>query len=209
LGLVEPRILSGLADLAEHYSAEAALHLTPGQGVLIRSVRESDLPALGAAVRALDPALAAPGALGRIVACTGASTCRLGIGLSRDLARACAEALDRASFPDEILASCEIRINGCPNCCGGHPVGDIGLSGVLQRHEGRPVPSYRIHVAARRGEGRTRFAVPITIVPAEAVPGYIVALLTLYAAQRIPGESFADTFDRLGPEPYAGLGVRE
>jgi sulfite reductase (ferredoxin) len=198
LGLLGWQTLLGLADLAERYSAESALHLTPRQEVLIRSVRETDLPEVSAAVNALNASLNAGCALGRIVACTGAATCRLGIVDSRILARALAEALDQAGIPTEILKAFDIRINGCPNCCGWHPVGDIGLSGALQKHDGQTVPSYRIHLGARRGEGQTRFGTLMGVLPADAVPGYVVSVIHDYASNRTRGQSFADYFDSDG-----------
>jgi len=195
LGLLGWRTLLGLADLAERYSAESALHLTPRQEVLIRSVHVDDLPEVSAVVHALNANLNANSAASRIVACTGAATCRLGIVDSRILARALAEALDQAGIPGEILKSFDIRINGCPNCCGWHPVGDIGLSGALQKHDGQTVPSFRIHLGARRGEGQTRFGVLMGVLPANAVPGYVVSVIQDYASNRTRGQSFADYVD--------------
>jgi len=202
LGQLPWRTLLGLADLADRYSQERSLNLTPRQRLLIPSVQEADLSAVSAAIEALDATLMAGGALTGIVACTGASTCRLGIGLSRGLARACAAALDQAALPANLLKELDIRINGCPNCCGGHPIGDIGLSGALQKHDGHTVPSYRVHLGARRGAGQTRFGTPVGVLPAKAVPGFIVATINNFASTRTPGEPFADYFDRLGLEAF-------
>ncbi|MEI6788258.1 MAG: nitrite/sulfite reductase [bacterium] len=195
LGLLGWQTLLGLADLVERFSTESALHLTPRQEVLIRSVREADLPEVSAAVNALNANLNADSAASRIVACTGAATCRLGIVDSRSLARALAEALDQAGILGEILKAFDIRINGCPNCCGWHPVGDIGLSGALQKHDGQTVPSYRIHLGARRGEGQTRFGSMMGVLPADVVPGYVVSVIQDYASNRTKGQSFADYCD--------------
>lgn len=205
LGQIGWKTLLGLADLAERYSEACSLTLTPYQSLLIPGVRKTDLPAISTAVKTLDATLINGGALDDIVACTGASTCRLGIGLSRGLARACAAALDRATLPDSLLKDIDIRINGCPNCCGGHPVGDIGLSGALQKHDGKTVPSYRVHLGARRGEGQTRFGTFVGALPAKAVPGFVVAVLSDYVSNRKTDESFADYFDRLGLDFFKAL----
>jgi len=205
LGQIKWQTLLGLADLAERYGETHCLTLTPQQGVLIPGVSEADLPAVGAAVRALDASLMDGGALDGIVACTGASTCRLGIGLSRGLARACAEALECAVIPGNLLKQLDIRINGCPNCCGCHPVGDIGLSGALQKHDGHTVPSYRVHLGARRGEGQTRFGAFVGALPAKAVPGFVAEVIGNFAATRTPGESFAEFFDRRGIESFKSM----
>ena len=205
LGQIRWPDLLGLAELADRYSAEKCLHATPNQQLIIRSVRESDLAALRAAVMALNPTLLKDGGINRIVACTGAVTCRLGIGRSRGAAVKLAYALDQAGLPDDILTSLDIRINGCTNCCGQHPVGDIGLSGALLRLDGQSVPSYRIHLGARRGEGRTRFGEYVGTIPARVVPEIVVDLLRHYAAHRQCRESLSEFFDRQGKNYFKNL----
>lgn len=199
-----------LASLAERFSAEKGLRATPSQKLLIPSVGENDLPELEKELTVLIPGFLAPGALSRIVACTGAATCRLGICHSQEAARAVAVALDGAMLSKELLRSIDIRLNGCPNCCGQHPVGDIGLSGVRQTREGQPVHAYRLHLGARRGEGRTRFGEWVGTVPSESLPGLIVALLRDFGGNAAPGESLSDYYDRRGRAHFQALaGVAE
>lgn len=202
LGQLGWQTLQALADLADRYSAEHTLHLTPGQGLLVRSVRKADLQTISATEKTLITTLNEGGSLRGIVACTGASTCRLGICDSRVLAHDIARGLDQAAIPAEILKAFDIRINGCPNCCGWHPLGDIGLSGCMHKTGGETAPSYRVHLGARRGEGKTRFGFPIGVLPATAIPGTIAAVMADYAANRISGEPFADYFDRLGVDYF-------
>ncbi len=187
-----------LADLADQYSTARELRATPDQKLLIPSVKEADLPSLTAALAPHAATWLAPGALNRIVACTGAATCRLGICNSQEAARAIAIKLDEASLPGEVMNTLDIRLNGCPNCCGQHPVGDIGLSGVLQKQDGQPVHAYRLHLGARRGEGQTRFSEFIDTIPARSLPSVITELLRDYAANRQGHELLPDYYDRMG-----------
>lgn len=205
LGQIRWQDLLGLADLAERFSTEKCLHATPNQQLVIRSVKESDLTTLRDAIVALNPGLLKDGAINRIVACTGAATCRLGIGRSRGAAVNLAAALEQACLPADILENLDIRINGCANCCGQHPVGDIGLSGALPRQDGQAVPSYRIHLGARRGEGRTRFGEHVGTVPARAVPASLVELLRDYSAKRQGAETLSEFFDRQGKDYFKSL----
>lgn len=197
--------LLGLADLAECFSGEKGLRATPAQKLIIPSVDMNDLPALASELTALNSGFLAPGALSRIVACTGAATCRLGLCHSQEAARAIAASLDRAALPAELLNSLDIRLNGCPNCCGQHPVGDIGLSGVRQNSDGQPVYSYRLHLGARRGEGLTRFGELVGTVPAGGLPELIVAVLRDFANSRQDRESLSDYYDRRGRAFFQAL----
>jgi sulfite reductase beta subunit-like hemoprotein len=190
--------LAELADIATRYSAEAGVRATPNQSLIIPSVTEADLPALGTALRAMAPRFLQQGAVNHIVACTGAATCRLGICHSQEAAAALATALDQASLPAAILSQLDIRLNGCPNCCGQHPVGAIGLAGALQQQDGHALPAYRLHLGARRGEGVTRFGEYVATIPATLLPARIASLLQEFANGRLPDECLSDYFDRLG-----------
>ncbi len=197
-GQVTYNELTTLADLTDQFSHERELRATPGQKLLIPSVRETDLPALAAALQTLNPGLLEGGSLDRIVACTGAATCRLGICHSQEAAKGIAVALDQATLPEDIMQHLDIRLNGCPNCCGQHPVGDIGLSGALQKKDGQPQYAYRLHLGARRGEGLTRFGDYVGTIPADALPDRITTLLQDYATHRQPNEPLSDYYDRQG-----------
>lgn len=208
-GLITSGELLALANLAERFSGEKGLRATPAQKLVIPSVDVKDLRALTSELTAVNAGFLAPGALSRIVACTGAATCRLGICDSREAARAIAAALDQAALPADIVNSLDIRLNGCPNCCGQHPVGDIGLSGVRQIRDGQPGFSYRLHLGARRGEGRTRLGEFVGAVPAGSLPDAVTAVLRDFAANRQDPESLSDYYDRRGRAYFQALAGTE
>ena len=103
------------------------------------------------------------------------------------------------------LQAVDIRINGCPNACGQHPIGTIGLFGAAQRVGERLVPAYRVLLGARRGEGRTRLGEFAGAVPARALPAFLVGILRDFQAERRPGEAFADYFDRKGMRHFQSV----
>lgn len=206
VGDLSATTLVALADLAERYSAEQMLRTTQDQNLLLRFVREADLDALRVeleGVLGLAPAHAP--ALQAFTTCTGAATCRLGLCLSQPAARASAEALTRAAIAPATLQGVDIRINGCPNACGQHPIGTIGLFGVAQRAGERLVPAYRVLLGARRGEGCTRFGALVGAVPARALPDFLVAVLRDFESGHTPYEPFADYFDRCGLGHFQAL----
>ncbi len=130
------------------------------------------------------------------MACAGAATCRLGLCLARDAARACADALDASEVAPDTLSAMEVYINGCPNACGHQPIGAIGLSGAARRSDDRLVPTYRITLGGRCGATGPRLGSAVGEVPARALPDLIGALALDFEGNRRDAELFSDYFDR-------------
>jgi sulfite reductase (ferredoxin) len=209
LGQIHWKALEALAGIAERFSAEKMLRATQDQNLLLRFVRESDLGALHAELNGiLEPDAVRHTALSSFITCTGAATCRLGLCLPHGAARACAEALAGATLAPATLQAVDIRINGCPNACGHHPIGTIGLFGAAQRVGERLAPAYRVLLGARRGEGRTRLGTFAGAVPARALPAFLTDLLRDFQADRRPSEAFADYFDRKGMSHFQSVLAR-
>jgi sulfite reductase (ferredoxin) len=208
LGFVPAEDLARLGELASRFSGERGLRATRRQGLLMRFVDTEDLPALVAELRNLSTDLLSPSPLERFVACAGASTCRLGLCLARNAARACAEQLERCDLAADTLEALEIHINGCPNACGQQPIGPVGFSGVAQRVGGRLLPAYRITLGGRCGAEGARLGLPVGQVPARALPDFASELARDFERGRDDGEGFGTYFDRMGQAHFAGLAER-
>ena len=199
LGQIRWQELDALAGLADQFTAGRQLRTTQDQALLLPFVREADLKSLRRGLEGvfgIGALRSAP--LQSFTACTGAATCRLGLCLSQPAARACADALAQVGFDPVMLRELDIRMNGCPNACGQHPIGTIGLFGATLRVGERLAPAYRVLLGARRAEGRARLGTPAGIVTARALPAFLSDLLSDFQAGRTPGEPFADYFDRRG-----------
>jgi ferredoxin-nitrite reductase/sulfite reductase (ferredoxin) len=209
LGQIGWSELRTLAELAEKFSGEAGLRATAGQKLVLRDVRADDLPALRSALAALPAAWTAGRALEMFRVCTGAATCRLGLCDASATAQACAAALDHAGLSAAELAGVEIWMSGCPNACGQHPVGAVGLCGMsLRAGDGAPAPAYRVLMGARRGEGRVRFGTSVGNVPACALPAFLVAVARDFRGQRGAGETLEAYCERRGLDPFRALVAR-
>jgi len=208
LGFLPAADLARIGELAPRYSREEGLRTTRSQRLLLRFVREDALPSLAAGLRALETDVLSPAPLERFVSCAGASTCRLGICLSRNAARACAEALADGGIARDTLDDMEFFINGCTNACGQQPVGMIGLFGAAQRAGERLVPSYGITLGGRCSADGARLGAPAGKVPAAALPGFVRDLASDFQSRRTPGESFLAYFDRLGPAHFEAIAAR-
>lgn len=161
---------------------DKVLHATQSQSVALHWVSESGLVGLFDKLDAIG--LASPGVsvLNNLVACAGASTCRLGICLSRGLANAVHQELSESDIPLEKLGDLSIHVSGCPNSCGRHPIADIGFSGGARRIDDRSVPYYSLHLGGRLEEGRTRLGAMVGAVPARNAPALVRNLLAAWQA---------------------------
>ncbi|MBF8259459.1 MAG: nitrite/sulfite reductase hemoprotein beta-component ferrodoxin domain protein [Actinobacteria bacterium] len=97
-----------------------------------------------------------------------------------------------------------IKISGCPNGCGHHLVGEIGLRGVARNVGGRLAPHYMLHLGGgAREDGTALFGTPIGRVAVRRVPEAVERLLALLEEEGKEGEHAGDTFARLGKDRCA------
>lgn len=200
LGFLSADEFARIGEIAARFSSETGVRTTRRQNLIIRSVHEGALGELARELRSLDTDVLAPDPVERFVTCAGASTCRLGLCLSRNATRACAAKLRDAEISQATLDALDIYINGCPNACGQQPVGPIGLSGGAQRIDGRLVPTYRISVGGRCNAEGARLGTNCGQVPAKALPDVLSTIAETFRENRLDNESFNHYCDRNGTE---------
>jgi len=185
LGDIDSRAATALADIAGRFG-ERALCTTQEQNLVLRSVRDEELAALHEELVPLGFGDGTPRVVQRLVACAGAATCKLGLCQSRGLAAEMTEALLGSGLDLDAAADVSIRISGCPNACGRHPLAAIAFAGAARRVGGQLVPHYLVQLGGRHGEERTRLAVGTMPVPARLAPRFVKELLTSYLATTAP-----------------------
>ncbi|OVE81832.1 hypothetical protein BVY04_02350 [bacterium M21] len=211
-GLISGNDLIRLATIAQVLGGPVSLRATQEQNLLITHVPELALEELSDALSGLEFFQQQNHALNRFVACTGASTCRLGICLSRNVSAAAARALDHAAIPKEILSLIDIRVSGCPNACGGHHLSPIGAFGTRIRHDGHSLPAYQVVLGAEQRSDGIQLAQPIGKIPARALPDFFVALAKDFSTNRESSETVTCYIHRQGlvhfselAEPFAQI----
>jgi len=127
-----------------------------------------------------------------VTSCPGADTCGLGITSSKGLARAIRSELisgldERGTEP---LSGIRIKISGCPNSCGQHHIGTIGLHGVAKKAGELQMPAYQVHLGGEAGRDAARIGDAMDKIPAKRVPAAVAALLRRYTEARTPDETF-------------------
>ncbi|MHC4394637.1 MAG: sulfurtransferase TusA family protein [Planctomycetota bacterium] len=155
--------LNKAGQIADKYG-QGLVRTTQLQDLLITGVPQKDVDKVSSELKNLSVDVFGNGRP-KIVACAGASTCKLGLCLSRGLADAISDKFNQADLSDTI-----IRISGCPNSCGHHYIADIGFQGKAKRVNGKLMPCYDVLVGAKTIEGDARLAEGIGAVPAKRIP---------------------------------------
>jgi sulfite reductase beta subunit-like hemoprotein len=194
LGDISTERLCLLADLTERVGA--GVRFTPAQGILLVDVPESEADRVAVSLR--DGGFQPPSAVS-IVRCAGTDTCTVGVTRVRGLAALLEKKISSVEVATRRLRPVTIRISGCPNGCGHHLVGEIGLRGVARNVGGRLAPHYMLHLGGgAREDGTALFGTPIGRVAARRVPEAVERLMALLDEEGEDGESARETFVRLG-----------
>jgi len=187
-----------LADLARKYGGDN-LRTTVEQNIVMRFVREADLPALYEELDAV--ALAAPDAetIVDVTSCPGTDTCKLGISASRGLAGELRRRLaEKSANLPEAIKGLKIKISGCFNSCGQHHVADIGFYGNSRKVDSRTVPHFQVILGGQWTENAGSYGLAMGSVPSKAAPDTVDALAEAYAQGREKSETFRAWTSRLG-----------
>jgi sulfite reductase beta subunit-like hemoprotein len=176
--------------------------LTNEQNVVLPYVHETALTRLHAELLALELAEARASLLTDIVSCPGLDYCSLAVTRSMGVGDRIRTHLTTAKIESEELGPFHVKISGCPNSCGQHHIGDIGLTGMMVKDEaGIERPHYSLLVGGSVGEGRTRIGKRLYgRFPEAETPKAIVALASHYRENRQPGERFGEFVDRVGKD---------
>ncbi|MFZ9467758.1 MAG: nitrite/sulfite reductase [Limnohabitans sp.] len=192
--------LDAAADLADQFSA-GELRITHEQNLVLPWVRCDQLPELWRAARKLGVARPNIGLVSDIIACPGGDYCDLANARSLPLAAAI---LERYQDLDELndLGEIDLHISGCINSCGHHHSGHIGILGVDKDGQ----EWYQMTLGGSDGShlsgpARAGKVVGPSFAAAEVL-GVIEAVLDTYVAHRHDQETFQQTLNRVGFDPF-------
>ncbi len=192
--------LDAAAALADAFSA-GELRVSHDQNLVLPWVACDQLPELWRQARKLGLARPNVRMLTDMIACPGGDYCALANARSLPIAAAITE---RYQDLDELfdLGEIDLHISGCINSCGHHHSGHIGILGVDKDGQ----EWYQITLGGSDGSALSGSPQPGKVVgpsfSAHEVVGVIESVLETYRDQRISGESFASTLQRLGHEPF-------
>lgn len=173
-GNLNSKELDKVLDFIKSLNYEATIRLTNTQGFFVRDLKEDD------AFKLLDITadFASTISIDHSITCAGSSTCQLGLCLSQNLLQGIKEEFNGASL-EVRRALPKLFISGCPNSCGQHQKGKIGLSGKAQRSEDGLVPAYSISFGGGVGADKAKIGEVYGDIIAKKIPKYLLELATL------------------------------
>ncbi len=192
-GRVTADQLDAAAEIAERF-CQGSIRTTNQQNILFPNIAQDDLDAARTAIRAAGFEWNVTQFHQGAVSCTGNEFCNLAITETKArLREIIAHLEDKLVWQEPI----RIHLNGCPNGCGQHHIGDIGLQGCLARlNDGSQVEAYDVCLGGRLGENAKFVRAISRKVPADKVKFAIENLLTRFQANRADGETFGSWVDR-------------
>lgn len=197
-GDIKTPVARKLAEIVRDTAADD-IRMTNSQGILLRFVKEENLPYL---FQKLDELyLAEPGysSVLDITSCPGTDTCNLGISNSTGITREL-EKMMAAEYPELIYnKDITIKISGCINACGQHALAAIGFHGSSMKIGKLVAPALQVLLGGgSTGDGTGVASEKIIKIPSKRGPQVLRAILDDYFENSEDGELYNDYYLRQG-----------
>jgi len=217
LGLASGEQMVRLADLADGYSEDAAaggpgdggarraeIRLTRRQNFILANIPEGRVSEVVERVAEIGFPLGAGNLRRLAIACTGNPFCNYTVAETKGRLRQIVEHLEGA-FGEQARVLGELRLNldGCPNSCAHHWIGDIGLQGTTLRERGpggERLQGYDLFLRGGLGVGAAIGRPVMRRVPGDVVHLAIERLCRAYLEGRLEGERIQQFFTRHSDE---------
>jgi sulfite reductase (ferredoxin) len=199
LGDIENQEGIALADLISPFG-ENTIRLAFNQNLHIINIPEAYLGYIFNGLSSFHTLSTLPVIISNMIACTGAATCRLGLCLPRGVLPETAQLLLDSDLNLDELDDFKIHVSGCPNTCGRHHSGDIGLFGRVGRKDKVSFPAYNFLAGAVIQDGEATFAKKVTDVAAKHAPEMLFKVVELWLAKKSEFETFRAFVDGEGAE---------
>ena len=185
-----------IADLADEYSF-GEVRTTHNQNIVLADVPVSELFELWKKIKSAGFATPNIGTATDIICCPGGDFCSLANAKSIPVAEAIQREFDDLDYLFD-LGNVDLNISGCMNACGHHHIGHIGILGVDKKGE----EWYQIQLGGNSGTSAALGKVLGPSFSRAEVPSVIKKIFDLYVKNRIDGEEFIDTYNRIGIQPF-------
>lgn len=186
-----------LAEVLTHFG-ENVIRLTPTQNIHLRNIPHEFLGNIFEVVNEINTEAHLPKVYGNMVICAGADTCTTGVCMPRGVAPIIKKYLVGSHISDKLPDGFKMNISGCPNACGQHHVGDLGLYGRVARRNGRALPAYWITGGADRKPETRAFTEKCDWVPSKHLPEAVTDILEHYVSVKNEYADFIAYFKTIG-----------
>lgn len=188
--------LDAVADIADAHSF-GEIRATHRQNLILADVKQADLYTVWQKLAALELATPNIGTATDMICCPGLDFCSLANAGSIGVAKEINEALDDLDYIHDI-GELKINMSGCMNGCAHQSVGHIGILGV----DKKGAEWYQITLG---GSSENNAAIGERLGPAVAkdeITKAITTILDVYVKNRLEEETFLETVNRLGINPF-------
>ena len=189
-----------IADLMDKYNQGQCV-ATYNQNLMFQDIRSENLCELFDALNEFGLATPNIDSITDQICCPGLDFCNLASASSIPIAERLSA---HFSDPEELedIGILHVNMSGCVNACGHHHTGHIGILGI----DKRGTECYQVKVGGHPGSNEfTPAAIGEIVGPAvtadELIP-LIERLLDVYKTNRGEGESFIQTYKRIGVAPF-------
>lgn len=191
-GDVTDKQLEQIADFADQYSF-GEVRSTHEQNIVLADVKVVDLLPLWAELKEAGFATANIGTLTDMICCPGGDFCSLANAKSIPVAEDLYNEFDDLDYLYD-LGDIDLNISGCMNACGHHHIGHIGILGVDKKGQ----EFYQVQLGgSQKYDAKIGKVLGPSFSRAE-VKGVIRKIIETYVNQRVDGESFLNTYERVG-----------
>jgi sulfite reductase (NADPH) hemoprotein beta-component len=189
--------LDAVAELAERYSL-GEVRVSHEQNLVLPHVALDDMKAVFDGLVVAGLANPNAGLVTDIIACPGLDYCALANARSIPIAQRISERFADVGRQDKV-GDLKIKISGCINACGHHHAGHIGILGVDRKGE----EFYQITLGGSGDETASIGEIVGKGFSTEEIVDAVETLVDTYVATReSDGESFLQTYRRVGPAPF-------
>lgn len=187
-GVVSPRTLRKLADVAEKYNA-AALKITSAARIAMVGLKEEYVDSIWNELE-MSPGAAVGLCVRSVKACPGTTFCKRGMQDSLGLGLKLDEKYHRLELPGKL----KIGVSGCPNQCAETCIKDIGLVGMRN--------GWKLFVGGNGG-GRPRLSRELTRdLSEEQALGLIDKIIEYYKANARLHQRLGAMIEKMGFEEF-------
>lgn len=186
-GILRSAQLRLLGEIAQQYG-QRRLRLTHQQNIVLPDIAEAHLPAVLDQLVTAGLPVDAESKHGRTVVCVGKTYCTKAITHTKERLQPLVAAIE-----DPLLGTAvTLRVSGCPNGCGGHAIGDIGLRGASAKTEAGTEERFDVFAGGGETPGAPAFAQRIlSRQRPDELATAITALLQRYRAEAVDDETFS------------------
>lgn len=184
--------MRAIADIADEYSY-GEIRISHTQNIVLPYVAKADLFDIWQKLSEHNLATANIGLISDIIACPGLDYCALATARAIPIAQEISQKFAAQNLQDEI-GQLGIKISGCINACGHHHIGNIGILGLEKA--GRE--NYQITIGGDASENMSLGERLGPGIDGDQVPDAILRLVNKYRELRTEGESFIETYRRVG-----------